>query len=152
MVTTGGSSCGSGLVVGEASGWDNEVVGGTAGLAPSGSPELNSNDKLLVSFSVVGEIGESGNGVCVGEGVALAAGNGAEAFEDIGVLTSVDGFDTSPIPKDSEARSLSSSRERGFSGSCTPPLVVPVVPTRAGLAGRCACNDLRILESAESAS
>ena len=150
MVTTGGS--GSDLAIGETSGWDKEVVGDTTGLAPRGSPELNSNDKLLVSFSIMGEIGESGNGVCVGEGVAAVAGNGVGAFEDVGVLTPVDGFDTSPIPKDSEARSLSSNRERGLSGSCVPPLVVPLVPTRAGLEGRCACKDLRIFESAESAS
>lgn len=152
MVTAGGSGCGSDLAVEDTSGWGNEVVGDTVGLAPNGSPELNGNDELLVPFSMVGEIGESGNGVCVGEGVASAAGNGVEAFVDIGVLSSVDGFDTSPIPKDSEARSLSSNRERGLSGSYTPPLVVLVLPARAGLYERCACNDLRIFESAESAN
>ena len=154
MVTTGGSSCGSDLVVGESSGWDNEVVEDTAELAPNGSPKVsNSDEKLPVPFSVVGEIGDSGKGVCVGEsGVASVSGNGVEAFVEIGVLTSVEGPDTSPIPKDREARSLSSNRERGLLGSCTPPLAVPLVPAWAGLDGRCVCSDLRTLESAESAS
>jgi hypothetical protein len=109
--------------------------------------------------SVVGDPnGESGSGVCVGESdVVSAPGNGVEACVDIGVLsafveTSVDGFDTSPIPKDKEARNLSSKRERGLLGSCTPPLVTPFAPVRAGLDERCACRDLCMLESAESAS
>lgn len=150
-MTTGGSGWGSDLVVGEAGGWDNELVEDTGEFAPNGSPKFNSDEKLPDPFSVAGEIGESGNGVCVGEiGVVSDPGNGVEAFVEIGVLTSVDGFDTSPIPKDREARSLSSKRDRGLLGSYTP-LVAPLVPARAGLDGRCACSDLRIFESAESA-
>lgn len=136
MVTAAkGSGCDSGSVVGEISGYDNELVEDTTELAPNGSPEPKSDVKPLVPVSVVGEvIGESGSGVCVGErGVVSAPGNGVGAFEDTGVLTSVDGFDTSPIPKDKEARSLSSNRDRGLLGSCTPPPVVPFVPARAGL-------------------
>jgi len=142
-----GSGCDSGSVAGEAGGCDDE-------LAPKGSPELKSDVKPLVPVSVVGEvIGESGSGVCVGErGVVSAPGNGVGAFEDTGVLTSVDAFDTSPIPKDREARNLSSNRDRGLLGSCAPPTVVPFVPARAGLDGRWVCKDLRIPESAESAS
>ena len=159
MVVVGGSGWGSGLVVAGASGWDNEAAEDVVDveLAPNGSPKLNSADKLGISFSAVGEIGESGSGVCVGEGgVVSAPGDGVGAFVDAGVLvafveTSVDGFDTSPIPKDREARSLSSNRDRGLLGSYTPPLAIPSVPVRAGLDGRCACNDLRMLESAESA-
>ena len=104
-------------------------------------------------FSAVGEIGDSGKGVFVGEvGAVSAAGNGVGAFVEIGVLTSVEGPDTSPIPKDKEARSLSSNRDRDLLGSCAPPPAAPLVLARAGVTGRCACNDLRILESAESAS
>lgn len=151
VVITGGPSRGWGSTVAEVGGWDNGFVEDTAGLAPNGSPEFSSADKLAIPFSAVGEIGDSGSGVCVGEGgVVSIPGNGVGALVDIGVLTSVDGFDTSPIPKDREARSLSSNRDRGLLGSCTPPLAVPSVPVRAGLDGRCACNDLRILESAES--
>ena len=129
-------------------------MGDTTELAPNGSPEPRSDIKLLVPVSVVGEVtGESGSGVCVGErGVMSVPGNGVGAFEDTGVLTSEDGFDTSPIPKDREARNLSSNRDRGLLGSCTPPPVVPFVPARAGLDERWACKDLRIPESAESAS
>lgn len=142
----GGSGCGSDLAVGEPSGWDE--------LAPNGSLKLSNNDdRLLVPVSVVGEIGDSGKGACVGErGVASIPGNGVEALVEIGVLTSVEGFDTSPIPKDREARSLSSNRERGLLGSYAPPLAVPFVPARAGLDECWTCSDLRIFESAESAS
>lgn len=130
VVTAGGSECGSDSAIGEPSGWDNEVAEDTAELAPNGSPRLNGDKELPVLFSVVGEaIGEFGRGVCVGErGVGSIPGNGVGAFVEIGVLTSVDGFDTSPIPKDREARSLSSNRDRGLLGSYTPPLVVPLIP------------------------
>jgi hypothetical protein len=143
---------GSGLVVGEVSGWVSEPVEDPAELASNGSPKLNS-DKLPVPFSAVaGLIGESGNGDWVGEGGAASVpGNGVEGFVDTGLLTSVDGFDASPIPKVNEARSLSSNRDRGLYGSYTPPLVVPLGPARAGLDGRCACNELRRLKIAESA-
>ena len=149
-----GSELDSGSVVKSASGCDDEFVGDTTELAPKGSPKLKSDVKPPVPVSVLGEsIGESGNGVCVGErGVVSVTGNGVGAFVDIGVLSSVDGFDTSPIPKDKEARNLSSNRDRGLLESCTPPPAVPLVLARAGLDGRWACKDLRILERAESAS
>lgn len=146
MVETGGSGRGSGSGIEGASGWDSELV-------PNGSPKLNNEDKLTVPLSVVGEpIGDSGNGVCVGEGsVASVPGNGVGGFEDTGVLVAFVGvFDASPIPKDREARSLSSNRDRGLLGSYAP-LAVPLVPAWAGLDERCACNDLRMLEIAESA-
>lgn len=140
----------------EGSGWDDEAVEDRTELAPNGSSKSNSEAKVTIPFSVAGEpIGESGNGVCVGES-GVAPGDGIGIFADVGVLvayveTAVDGFETSPIPKVREARSLSSNRDRCLFGSCTPPLAVPVVPSRAGLDGRCACNDFRMLESAESA-
>ena len=156
---TEGSRWGSDSVIEETSGWDDELVGDATEFAPEGSPKFRSDIKPPVPVSAVGEpIGESGNGVCVGErGVVSAPGNGVEGFVDIGVLvafveTSVDGFDTSPIPKAKEARNLSSNRDRGLLGSCTPPLVAPLAPGWAGLGERCACMDLRILEIAESAS
>lgn len=160
MKTAEGSRWGSDSAIEGASGWANELVGDTTEFAPKGSPKFRSDITLPVPVSVVGEqTGESGNGVCVGErGVASVPGNGVEAVVDIGVLvafveTSVDGFDTSPIPKDKDARNLSSNRDRGLVGSCTPPLVVPLVLlVRAGLEGRCACRDLRMLESPESPS
>ena len=153
-MSIGGPNCGSDWAVGEPSVWDSDVVEDAAELAPNGSPKLsNSDEKLPVPFLVVGEIGDSGKGACVGErGVASVPGSGVGAFVETGVLISVEGFDTSPIPKDREARSLSSNRERGLLGSCTPPLAVPGVPARAGLDGCCVCSDLRIFESAESAS
>ena len=96
---------------------------------------------------MVGEtIGESGNGVWVGErGVTSIPGNGVGGLVDTGVLVAFveTSVDSSPIPKDREARSLSSNRDRGLLGSYPPPL--------AGLDERCACNDLRMFESAESA-
>ena len=158
METAEGSKWDSDSAIEEAGGWDDELVEDTTEFAPKGSPKLRSDVKIPVPDPVVGEpIGESGNGVCVGErGVVSTPGNGVEGFVDIGVLvafveTSVDGFDTSPIPKDKEARNLSSNRDRGLVGSCTP-LVAPLVPVRAGLDGRSACRDLRMFESAESAS
>ena len=154
MAGTGGNGWDSGG--GEANGWDEGFVEDTVGLAPNGSSKPNSEAKLTIPFSIVGEpIGESGNGVCVGES-GVASGNGIGTFVDIGVLVaiveaSVDGPEASPIPKDREARSLSSNRDRGLLGSCTPPLAIPFELVRAGLDGRCACNDLRMLKIAESA-
>lgn len=119
----------------EVGGWDNGLVEDATSVAPKGSPKLRSDVMLLVPVSVIGEpVGESGNGFCVGErDIVSAPGNGVGAFVDIGVLVafveaSVDGFDTSPIPKDREARSLSSNRDRGLLGSCAPPLVTPFTP------------------------
>ena len=128
----------------------------TVGLVSNGSSKPNSEAKLTIPFSAAGEpIGESGNSACVGES-GVASGNGIGTFVDIGVFVaiveaSVDGFEASPIPKVTEARSLSSNRDRGLLGSCTPPLAIPFGPVRAGLDGRCACNDLRMLKIAESA-
>jgi len=153
---TGGSDWDSDLGIGETSGRNDEVVEDTVGLAPDKTSKPSSEAKLTVPFSVAGEaIGESGNGVCVGES-GVASGNGIETFVDIGVLVatvevSEDGFEASPIPKVREARSLSSNRDRGLLGSCTPPLAIPLGPARAGLDGRCACNDFRMLERAPSA-
>ena len=156
MTGTGGSDRDSNSGVGGASGWNGEVMEDTVGLAPNGSSKPNSEAKLTDPFSVAGEaIGESGNGVCVGES-GVVSGNGIEVTADIGVLVAVveaseDGFEASPIPKDREARSLSSSRDRGLLGSYPPPLAVTLGLARAGLDGRWPCNDLRMLESAESA-
>jgi len=139
-----------------ASGLDDELVESAVGLAPNGSSKSNSEAKLTIPFSMAEEpIGESGNGACVGEG-GVASGNGIGTCVDIGVLVaiveaSVDGFEASPIPKVREARSLSSNRDRGLLGSCTPPLAIPFGPVRAGLDGRWDCNDLRMLKIAESA-
>lgn len=159
MGTAGGSGCDLDSSIEGASGWDDEFVEDATELAPKGSPGLRSDDKLPVPASVVGEpIGESGSGAWVGErGVVSTPRNGVDGLVEIGVLvafveTSVDGFDTSPIPKDKEARNLSSKRDRGLLGSCTPPLVTPLTPVRAGLDERCACRDLRMPESAESAN
>lgn len=155
MAGTGGSGWDSDSGVGGASGWD-ELVEGTVGLSSNGSSKPNSEAKLTIPFSVVGEpIGESGNGVCVGDS-GVASGNGIETFVDIGVLVAIvevseDGFEASPIPKAREALSLSSNRDRGLLGSCTPTPAIPLGPVRAGLDGRCACNDLRMLKMAESA-
>lgn len=156
MAGTGGSGWDSDSGVGGASGWDDELVEGTVWLASNGSSKPNREAKLTIPFSVAGGlIGESGNGVCVGES-GVASGNGIGTLVDIGVLVtiveaSVDGFEASPIPKDREALSLSSNRDRGLLGSCAPPLATPLGPVRAGLDGRCACNDLRMLKIAESA-
>ena len=159
VLTVPGSGWDSDSVVEDASGWVDELVERAIEFAPKGSPKLKSDVKLLLPVSVVGEsMGESGNGVCVGErGVVSDTGDSVGDSADIGVLvafveTAVEGFDTSPIPKDREARNLSSKRDRGLLWSCTPPLVAPLGPARAGLDGRCACKDWRILESAESAS
>ena len=132
--------------IGGASGWDGEF-------ASSGSPRLSGEGTPTVPSSAVGElIGESGSGVCVGErGVVSGSYNGVGAFVEIGVFVAFveTSVDASPIPKDREARSLSSNRDRGRLKSCNPPL--PLAPVWAGLGERCACNDLRMLESAESA-